>query len=160
MNFALSLLHLLSRQLPVYTRFLALLREEQATLAQAQPEALENCTAERGRLVATLEAQDQELRTLFANAKITFSAHAVTQLLTTLAEPQRSQLTQQWQQVLSLVGACNRQNAINSKIVDTRRKHTERVLRILMGQTTLAGSTYAADGRVQPGATSAELATV
>jgi len=159
MNFSASLLQLLQRQIAVYTRFLDLLHEEQAALGHVQPDALEKLTAERARLVAALEAQEQEMRALFANAKIIFSARAVKQLFTTLAEPQRSQLAKLWRQLLAIAADCKQQNAVNSKIVDTRRQQTDRVLRILMGQTTLAGSTYAADGRVQPGTASASLAT-
>lgn len=159
MNFAVSLLQLLPRQIAVYTRFLSLLREEQAALTQINLEALEKFTAERERLVAALEAQDLDLRTLFTNAKITFSSRAVKQVATTLAEPQRSQLARAWQQLLSIAAECKKQNSINSKIVDTRYQHTDRLLRILMGQTNVTGTTYAADGRVQSGAASITLAT-
>jgi len=160
MNFTASLLLLLQRQIAVYTRFLNLLQEERTALGQVQPDALEKLTAERARLTAALEALDQELRGLFTNAKIVFSGRAVKQLFTTLAEPQRSQLAKLWHQLLASAAECQKQNAVNSKIVDTRRQQTDRVLRILMGQTTLAASTYAADGRVQPGTASATLATV
>lgn len=159
MNFVVSLLQLLPRQITVYTRFLDLLHEERSALAHTQPDALENCTAERARLVTALEAQDLELRALFENAKINFSSRAVKQFIATLAEPQRSQLARVWHQLLSIAAECKQHNAINSKIVDTRRQHTDRVLRILMGQTTLAGTTYAADGHVQSGTASATLAT-
>lgn len=159
MNFALSLLELLPRQIAMYQRFLDLLHKEQAALAQTQSGALENCTAERVGLILSLEAQDQEMRTLFTNAKTTFSSGAVKQLFNSIAEPQRSQLAKLWHQLLDIAADCKKHNAINSKIVDTRFQYTERVLRILMGQTTLAGTTYAADGRVQPGTTSATLAT-
>ena len=159
MNFAVSLLQILQRQIDVYTRFLELLHEEQAALEQVQPGALEKCTTERVRLTAQLEALELEIRTLFANAKTAFSARAVKQLYATLAEPQRSQLARLWQQLQALVTDCNKHNAINSIIVDTRRQQTERVLRILMGQTQPTESTYAADGRVQAGTASAPLAT-
>lgn len=159
MNFAEPLLQLLPRQIAVYTRFLAFLREEQIALVQVQPTALENCTAERARLLTALEAHDQEMRTLFMQAQIPFSAQAVTQLFMTRAEPQRSQLARLWQQLLALAAECKKHNDINSKIVDTRYQQTGRMLRILMGQTTLSGTTYAADGHVQPGAASATLAT-
>ena len=159
MNFAASLLQLLPRQLDAYTRFLELLHTEQTALAQPRPDALENCTAARLSLVITLEEQDRELRRLFIGAKINFSSHAVQQWCAGLAEPQHSQLAQLWQQLLAVVAACQKQNDINSKIVDTRRQYTARVLRILTGQIPLAGTTYAADGRVQPGSASATLAT-
>ena len=159
MNFAASLLQLLPRQIGVYTQFLALLREEQATLAHAQPERLETCIAERAHLVTTLEAQDLEMRTVFASGKITFSTRGVKDQVATLAEPQRSQLARLWQQLLAIAAECKKQNEINSKIVDTRRQQTDRMLRILTGQATRAGTTYAADGRVQPGTASATLAT-
>ncbi len=159
MNFAVSLLQLLPGQIAVYTRFLDLLRVEQAVLAHAQPDALENCTAERGRLIVALEAQDVAMRALFTNAKIAFSSQAVKQASATLVEPQRSQLAECWQQLLGLVDACKKHNDINGKIVDTRHQHTRRALGILMGQTTPAGTTYAADGHVQPGTASATLAT-
>lgn len=159
MNFAVPLLQLLPRLIAVYTRFLDLLNEEQAALAHAQPGALEKCMAERANLVAALEAHDLELRTLFASAKITVSSHAVKQLFGILAEPQRSQLAKLWHQLLTIAAACKKQNVVNSKIVDTRLRHAGHVLRILTGQATRAGTTYAADGRVQPGAASVTLAT-
>ena len=159
MNFATSLLQLLSRQLDAYTRFLELLHTEQTALEQPQADALENCTVARLGLVITLEEQDREIRTLLISAKINFSSRAVQQWCAGLAEPQRSQLAQLWQQLLIVVAECQKQNDINSKIVDTRRQYTARVLRILTGQTPLAGTTYTADGRVQPGTASATLAT-
>jgi flagellar biosynthesis/type III secretory pathway chaperone len=159
MNFAASLLQLLPRQIGAYTQFLDLLRQEQAALAHAQPEVLENCLATRAGLVTTLEAQDLELRTLFANANIAFSTRGVKALFATFLAPQSSQLEKLWQRLLTLAAECKKQNEINSKIIDTRRQHTDRVLRILTGQTTLAGTTYAADGRVQSGTASAALAT-
>lgn len=159
MNLAVSLLQTLPCQTAVYTRFLDLLHAERAALAQAQPAALENCTAERMQLMTELEVLDLELRTLFENAKLTFSARAVKQFIATVAEPQRSQLARSWHQLLSIAAECKQHNAINSKIVDTRRQHTDRVLRILMGQITPTTTTYAADGRVQPTAASATLAT-
>lgn len=160
MNFAGPLLQLLPRQIAAYTRFLDLLHTEQTALAQTDPALLENCTAERARLTSLLEAQDLEMRTLFNHAQITFSPQAAAQLFSTLAEPQRTQLLGLWQQVLALAAECKKHNDINRKIVDTRSQQTGRLLRILMGQTTFTGTTYAADGRVQPGSASATLATV
>lgn len=159
MNLAASLLQLLPRLIAVYTRFLDLLHEEQAAFSQTRPDALEKCTSERVRLAGVLEAHDQELRALFANEKLHVSSRAVKQLINSLAEPQRSQLAKLWHQLLELAAECKKHNAINSKIIDTRRVQTDRVLRILMGQTAPAGSTYAADGRVQPGTASVTLAT-
>lgn len=159
MNLVISLLQLLPRQTVVYTRFLDLLHVERAALAHTQPAALESCTAERMQLMTELEAHDLELRTLFGSAKITFSSHAMKQFIATVAEPQRSQLARSWHQLLSIAAECKQHNAINSKIVDTRRQHTDRVLRILMGQITPTATIYASDGRVQPTAASATLAT-
>ena len=159
MNFATSLLELIPHQIAVYTRFLNLLHEEQGALTQSQSVQLETCTAERTNLVLALEKYDVEMRTLFISAKITFSSKGMRQFLNSIAEPHRSALERQWQQLLDIATECKKQNAVNSKIVDTRRQHTERVLRILMGQGTLTGTTYAADGRVQSATTPATLAT-
>lgn len=159
MNFAVPLLQLLPRLISVYTRFLRLLEEERTALTQSQPGILEKCTLERANLVAALEAHDLELRTIFASAKIIVSSHAMKQLTNTLPEPQRSQLVKLWDKLLSIAAACKKQNAVNAKIVNTRRQYTSHVLRILTGKTTVAGVTYAADGRVQPGTASITLAT-
>lgn len=110
---------ILSEQIRCAEEMLGTLSRENEALVAGDTERLNAASAEKARLVETLEALETERRTLAAAIETTFRQEAAD--------------GGQWQTLLELVAACKRANQRNGALVRARGEQVRAALSIVRG---------------------------
>lgn len=127
-----------------------LLQQEYSALKTNNLAGIESAAYAKQQPLARLETYEQQRNEVLQRANLS-SDEIGMQLYLQSADAGIKRL---WQQLLTLTAQCRQQNQINAALVELSRRHTQRVLTLLRGQTdhqTLygpAGET-AVDGRSQ-----------
>ena len=141
-----QLLHLLSDELAALREFIALLKEEQTTLAEGKADALPSLIDRKSALATRLG--DCSARRDAALAVLALPAGRSGMETWLESQPSTSPARRDWLQLLPLAAEARSLNELNGKLIGTRLQHNQQALTALMGATERA-MTYGPDGHTQ-----------
>ena len=138
------------------TELARLLREEYAALRQSDVAALQNIAAPKHELVARLEHLGSQLRQAFGHMGIAFDTRSSADWVSATDDPV---LQDTLRELNTLLAACRYQNRTNGALLEALRKHTQRAIQLLTGESDCQ-AVYSALGESQPLVRSRYTATV
>jgi flagella synthesis protein FlgN len=116
-----NLVAVLNEQLSCAQAMLSTLARENQALVEGDPELLNAASADKAKLVATLEALETERRSLTAAIE------------TTLTSTEETGPEPKWHSLLQLIAACKQQNQRNGALVKARTEQVRMALKLLRG---------------------------
>jgi flagellar biosynthesis/type III secretory pathway chaperone len=130
---------LLDREIEVARLLAAALGAERLALTGSSPQAVEQQTAEKLRLLAAIEKLEEERRALCAAAEQELPGSRVargTGIAASVAE--------RWGKLMELMAGCRSSNDVNGYIINLRQGQIQQLIGIVRGASPL---TYTAQGK-------------
>jgi flagellar biosynthesis/type III secretory pathway chaperone len=141
-GFLASLRICLQREIQAGGQLLEILRREHQALTGNDPAFLNQVVAQKGELVAVMEACGRERNGLLRGAGFGIDRAAIEQLLNR-DDPQRQNgIQRDWARLLEIGAECQRQNLVNGIIIQAGQQQTRQALAILRGQPAAAAVEY------------------
>ncbi len=135
-----SLSQLFESQIATLEQLLAKLQEEQSLLGQRDAEQISSINKEKDNIARLLEQQGQQF-TQFLSQHDLSSNDDIDAYMTQV------NLSNPWQRFLELLSECQKFNQTNAKIIDASMQLNDRILNVLLGNSTTG--TYSADGQIK-----------
>jgi flagella synthesis protein FlgN len=139
------MLSALAAEVAVLSRFVELLRREQASLASGIMDPLPAFTAEKARIVIELQQTGARRTAMLRAAGLDPDSAGMSAWLGKQPADLRPALQRGWRAFLALVAESRQLNDTNGVIVRARLKHNQQALAVLAGAAGTAGL-YGADG--------------
>ncbi len=135
---------LLDEELACSSRLLDALRKEETTIAARDPDALSAVVAEKDGLLAQMESSHKRRTELMQQAGASTDAAAFSALVASCGDGVIEQL---WSKLRESLQACQRQNNINGRVLESSRRNVQRALAILLGGQPDGTELYNQHGR-------------
>jgi len=132
---------ILSREIELVSRFIALLGKEQESLKQGNADALQTITAEKAPLIALMNAIEDERMTAIGETGLPSNGASMQRWLG--QNTTDTAATTSWQQLLDLAREAKSLHDLNIQLVDMHLRNTTEALAILtqpVESSTLYGS--------------------
>ncbi len=134
------------------------LKQEQGILKSNDSPELLAISKEKKTLVSNLESHTKATHVFLRNMKINKGLYGLSDFLSQIKPSEtKTRLNDLWLNIQSLSDANKKLNDINGSIIELNRRHTQRSLDVLSGQTGSNTSTYGADGQSRKGRTSSNI---
>ena len=130
---------LLDREIEAARSLASVLDAERAALTGSSPADVEKRTAEKMRLLGSLERMEDERRALSSDADQALPGARVP-----LEAGMVATVAQRWRMLMELMAGCRAANQVNGYIIHTRRSQLQQLLGIVRGAAPL---TYTAQGK-------------
>lgn len=140
-------------------RLLAVLKHEHSLLSGRDATAIERVAEEKQHYLTQLDASGQAHAAALHAAGYTERTQSMQDWLKQFDKRTGSRLTPLWQQLESLLTACQQQNQLNGGVIEISRRHTQRALSILLGKPEET-ELYSPGGATHGGGFSRTLARV
>lgn len=125
-----ALSQIIEQHISSVTELLEILKQERQALISSQPEALEQVSAAKLKLVNTFKLLNDNLNRSLGNEKIE-------SLLARIGGGLN--LQQRWKQLLALTSECQKNNLSNGALIEERQSHVRNAIKCLFGQEAGAG---------------------
>ncbi len=134
------------------------LKKEQDILKSNDSQELLTLSKEKKALVSSLESHTKTTHIFLRNMNINKGLYGLSDFLSQIKQGEtKTRLTDLWLNIQSFADTNKKLNDINGSIIELNRRHTQRSLDVLRGQTGSTTSTYGADGQTMKGKTSNNL---
>ena len=125
-----ALAQIIEQHISSVNELLEILRQERQALMSTKPEALEQVSATKLKLVNTFKILNDNLNRALGNEKIE-------SLLSRIGDGLN--LRQRWQQLLSLTAEAQKNNLSNGALIEERQGYVRHAIKSLFGQEAGAG---------------------
>ena len=124
------------------------LNQERALLSSNDSTQLLALTTKKKALVSSLEKQTKTTHVFLKNIDIKQGLYGLSDFFSQVKPSvEKTSLHDAWLNVQSLSAENKKLNHANGSIIELNRRHTQRSLDVLRGQTGTANSTYGSDGQ-------------
>jgi len=144
---ATTLLALLTEEVGAVGEFLAVLKQEESALTQAELDPLLALAGRKGEFTARLNALVERREAILKAGGLPAGREGMDKLA---AADKSGQVGRLWSQLLAVAGEARAQNEINGKLIAVLFQHNQRALSELMAAANMA-MTYGADGQQKGG---------
>lgn len=141
-----ALRQLLLEQEGLAGRLLSVLEAENEYVANRDSEGLERIVEEKRLLIDELEACYRRNSGILGHAGMSADLHGIGEALQQ-CQPAGKTLEQAWESLKEKVFACEKQNLVNGKLLESSRRVTQQALSILLGGTGDGGELYTQSGK-------------
>jgi len=132
---------LLQQEIEFSNQLLKNLQLENQALSNNDIESIQNIAPDKQQIIYTLESLSRQRESLLKNAGFSGDKIGMENFI-----KQYRSLDQDWQQLMSVVSKCQRQNEINGIIINAASRQTTDALSILKGQQSNNKVRYGSKG--------------
>jgi flagellar biosynthesis/type III secretory pathway chaperone len=143
-----TITEILSAEVAALGRLVDLLGQAQEYLRDGDFAALDTNLASNHALTAEIEAIEARRGGLLRSHGRRADVAGLREYLATLPASERQRAQTLWTELETLAGRCQRQNLINSAIVQKGKRHVRHALGILTGQTAVEPDGYGRKGEL------------
>ena len=124
------------------------LNQERASLSANDSEQLLELTKKKKALVSNLEKQTKTTHIFLKNMDIKQGLYGLSGFFSQIKPSvEKTSLHNAWLNIQALSDDNKKLNNANGSIIELNRRHTQRSLDVLRGQTSTTNSTYGSDGQ-------------
>ena len=124
------------------------LNQERASLSANDSEQLFELTKKKKALVSNLEKQTKTTHIFLKNMDINQGLYGLSDFFSHIKPSvEKTSLHNAWLNIQTLSDDNKKLNNANGSIIELNRRHTQRSLDVLRGQTNTTNSTYGSDGQ-------------
>ncbi len=124
------------------------LNQEKATLTSNDSEQLLALSKKKKALVSNLEKQTKTTHIFLKNMNINQGLYGLSDFFSQIKPSvEKTSLHGKWLNIQALSDDNKKLNNANGSIIELNRRHTQRSLDVLRGQTSTTNSTYGSDGQ-------------
>lgn len=145
-NYPVPIQQLLSDELVTLREFAAVLGKEQHALTQSDADQLPDISQSKSELANTLGAVMREREAALASLGFGSGKVGMNRWLTTLDGPLKIQCEARWTELLALAETCQREHALNGRLIALQLAQTQQALNALTAASGIT-MTYGPDGQ-------------
>jgi flagellar biosynthesis protein FlgN len=134
------------------------LTQEQASLSSNDSQQLLALSKDKKALVSNLEKQTKTTHVFLINMSIKQGLYGLSDFFSQIKPSlEKTSLHDAWLNIQALSEENKKINNANGSIIELNRRHTQRSLDVLRGQTSTTNSTYGSDGQAMKTKTSQNI---
>lgn len=126
------------------SRLLAVLETEYAAVTERDASALEKTLKEKQNVISDLEGRHGTVAVILARVGLAADQPGMEEALRRCSAPA---LEQAWKAMRTQLVACEKQNTVNGKLLESSRRVTQQALSILLGVSPDSGELYTQKGK-------------